>query len=82
MDTLVEVELDVVREYLEDDSDEFAGTVSESIVVSPALRHLGIIVCLEGGIVLDHVVGSVDQSIAEDTRSPFRHSGAGRLELT
>ena len=54
----------------------------ESIVVSPALRHLGIIVCREGDIVLDHVMSSVDQGIAKDFRSALRHLSLLRLELT
>ena len=41
---LSEIKFNVVSEHLEDDPDELAGTVPEGIVMSPALRHLGIIV--------------------------------------
>jgi hypothetical protein len=37
-----------VSEYLPDDSDKFAGTVSKGVVVGPAFRHLGIIINIEG----------------------------------
>lgn len=41
---LSEIKFDIVSEHLEDDPDEFAGTVPKGIVMSPAFRHLGIIV--------------------------------------
>ena len=53
---LVEVEFYFVSEHLPDDSDKFAGTVPKSIVMRPAFSHLGIILCLEGGIVFHNIV--------------------------
>ena len=55
---LSEIKLNVVSEHLIDDPDEFAGTVSEGIVESLVFRHLGIIVSLEGGVVLPKSRGS------------------------
>ena len=63
---LSEIKFNVVSEHLEDDPDELAGTVPEGIVMSPAFRHLGIVISLEGGVVLNHVVCSVHQSVAKD----------------
>ena len=66
---LVEIEFYLVSEHLIDDPDEFAGTVPEGIVMRPAFRHLGVIVSLEGGVVLYHVVSRIHQCIAKDLGS-------------
>ena len=68
---LSEIKFSIVSGHLVDDSDEFAGTVPYGIVMSPAFLHLGIVISLEGGVVLNHVVSSIHQSIAEDFRSPL-----------
>ena len=66
---LSEIKFNVVGEHLEDDPDELAGTVPESIVMRPAFRDLGVILRFESGVILNHVVSSVHQGIAEDTGS-------------
>ena len=45
-DLLFEVKFDIVGEHLPDDSDKLAGAVPKGIVMSPAFRHLGIIISL------------------------------------
>ena len=47
---LLEVEVYVVGHHLPDDPDKLAGTVPDGIVVSPAFRHLLIVVRFKGGI--------------------------------
>ena len=64
-DLLVEVKFYFVSEHLPDDSDKLAGTVPKGIVVSPAFRHLFVIVSLEGGIVLYNIVGCVDECVSD-----------------
>ena len=70
-DLLIEVKFDFVSQHLPDDSDKFAGTVPKSIVMSPAFRHLLIIVSFKGGIVFYYIVSCVDQSISENTGAAF-----------
>ena len=65
-DLLLEIKCYVVRENLVDDSDQFAGTVPEGIVMGPAFRHLGIVVGLKGGVVFHYVVSSVHKCIPQD----------------
>ncbi len=67
-DLLIEVKLSFVREHLPDDSDKLAGTMSKGIVTSPAFRHLGIIISLEGGIVFNNIVSCIHKCIS-------KHSG-------
>ena len=43
----------------------------KDMLVSPVFHHLGIVISLEGGVVLNHVVGSVRQSVAKDFGSPL-----------
>ena len=50
-DLLIEAKFHFVSQHLPDDSDKFAGAMSEGIVVSPALCHLLIIVRFKGDIV-------------------------------
>lgn len=67
-DLLVEVKFYFVSEHLPDDPDKLAGTVPEGIVVSPAYCHLGVIVSLEGGVVLYNIVlrrGSLFQEFVD-----------------
>ena len=64
-DFLVEVKFQVVCHHFPDDSDELGGTMSQGIVVSPAFRHLGIVVSLEGGVVLYNIVSCIYQSITQ-----------------
>ena len=81
-DLLTEIKLYVVSKHLIDDPDELAGTVPEGIVMRPAFRDLGVIVRFESGVILNHVVSSVHQSIAKDSGAPFRHPGTLRLEVS
>jgi hypothetical protein len=52
-------------EHLVDDSDELAGAVPEGIVVSPAFGHLGVVISLEGRVVLNNVVSCINQGITK-----------------
>ena len=72
---LIEVEFHLVSEHLPDDPDEFAGTVSEGIVVCPALRHLFVIVSFEGGVVLHDIVRCVHKCVPEHLGAAFGHPG-------
>ena len=63
----MEVEFYIVGHYFPDDSDKFAGAVPESIIVCPAFCHLGIIISLEGGIVLYNIMSCIYKSIAKDS---------------
>ena len=58
---LCEIKFNLVGKNRINDSDEFAGTVPKDIVMSPTLRHPGIVVSLEGGGVLNHFVCSIFQ---------------------
>lgn len=75
-DLLVEAKFNFVSEHLPDDPDKFAGTVPEGIVVRPAFCHLFVIVSFEGGIVLNNIVGCVNERISEHSGAAFGHSGA------
>ncbi len=68
---LFEVKFQVVSHHFPDDSDELAGTVPKSIIVSPAFSHLGVIVSLEGGIAFNNIVSCINKCISEDFRSTF-----------
>lgn len=81
-DLLIEVKFDFVSEHLPDDPDELAGKVPESIVVCPALRHLFVIVSLEGGVVLYNIVNSVDECIPEHSGAAFEHPGVSGTVIT
>ena len=81
-DLLVEVKFHLVSEHLPDDSDELAGAMPEGVVVSPAFRHLSVIVSLEGGIVLYDIVGCVDECIPEHPGAEFGHPGASGTVIT
>ena len=81
-DLLIEAKFHFVSQHLSDDSDKFAGAMSEGIVVSPALCHLLIIVRFKGGIVFYYVVSCVDQSISENTGAAFRHPCPSGLKIS
>ena len=49
---LCEINFNLVSKNLINDSDEFAGTVTKDIVMSSPLRHLVIVVSLEGELFL------------------------------
>ena len=72
-DLLFEVKFNFVSQHLPDDSDELAGTVPKGIIMSPAFRHLGIVIGLEGGVVFNNIVSCINKCISEDFGSMFRH---------
>ena len=61
----MEVKFQVVCHHILDDSDELAGTMSQDIVVSPAFRHLYIVVRLKGDVILYNIVSCIYQGIAQ-----------------
>lgn len=73
---LVEVEYHLVSEHLPDNPDELTGTVPEGIIMCPALRHLFVIVILEGGVVLHDIVCCVHECVPEHSGAAFGHPGA------
>ena len=77
-----EIKGHVASQDFMDDPDKLTGTMPESIIVCPALRHLGVIIRFEGGIVLYHVMSSIHQCIAKDFRSSLGHPGFLRLKVT
>ena len=72
-DLLFEVKFNFVSQYLPDDSDELAGTVPKGIIMSPAFRHLGIVISLESGVVFNNIVSCINKCISKDFGSTFRH---------
>ena len=73
LNLIFEVKLYFVSQHLLDDSDELAGTVPKGIIMSPAFRHLGIVIGLEGGIVFNNIVSCVNKRISEDFGVTFGH---------
>ena len=53
----------------------------ESIVMRPALRHLCVIVSLEGGVILYSVVSSIHQSVTKSLGTALGHACFLRLEV-
>jgi hypothetical protein len=70
-DLLIEVKFELISEQIENDSEEFSGTVPNGIIVGQAFCYLGIIVCLEGGIVFNGLVSYIDKCIIKDTGITF-----------
>ena len=54
----------------------------QSIIVVPAFSHLGIVVSLEGVVVLNYIVSCVDQCIPENPGATFRHSCVAGIEIS
>lgn len=63
-DLLIETKFYFISQHLPDDSDKFAGIMSQGIVMSPAFRHLLIIVSFKGGVVLNDIVSCIYQGIS------------------
>ena len=63
-DLLIEVKFYFVSQHLPDDSDKFAGTMPQGIVMSPAFRHLLIIVSFKGGFVLNDIMSCIHQGLS------------------
>jgi len=50
-DFSIEIKFHFISEHLIDDSDKFAGTVSEGNIMCSSLRQLGIMISPESGVV-------------------------------
>ena len=78
----MEVEFQVICHHIQDDSDELAGTMSQGIVVSPAFRHLYIVVRLKGGVILYNIVSCIYQGIAQYFGTTLLHLSPTGLKVT
>lgn len=74
-DLLVKVKFYIVSHHFPDVPDKFAGTVPKGVIVCTALSHLGIVICLEGGIVFYNIMSCVYKCIPKDFGSTLGHSG-------
>ena len=79
---LLQIKCNVVCEHLVDTTDELAGTMPESTVVTMTFRTLRFVVIREDLVVLHHIMSGVDECPAQRLRAALGHPGLPGLKLT